>query len=798
MSKGNNSFDSDAYLLHSMQELIAGTFRNASNEFSKTLGDEIRKVFANEFSAKNSRNLTSKEIDNGFKLVLNRLEKMGLKPDNEFKSEMRSLINAMKKYTSSPTGNISQVELINKFIKDTETFIKASQDASRKGETKYFENISGGKVGKEILKEIRESLNGRRNGILGRIDDTTEKLLDFLGEQKKENKKNLENFGKELLDGLEKSKFVGGALTDTFKLLGLMGASWLSQFGQLGRILGGAFYVVMSTMGPQLVNLLLKGMGSLFWNTTKFLGSKLLDLGKFLGTKFLDLGKFAGRGALNLAVKGGGALGDLATAGTNVQKALAVGKIAGGLGVATAGIAGAVLAGKEAGKDWKSGHKGRAVGFGVGAGLMGAGGIAAIVGLFSAAVAPFALPLVAIGAGIAGLVALWKHHSDFIKSAFKKVGSFIGKALEFMLMFNPIFVAIKWIKEHWPWGGGGKGIVSSVKDATSNLSHNVKMLSKDGVTSYGKMKVAKDGSILNLHELSQAEASETLQAYEKSDPTRFNRLYEWADAGHANMKSFETDAVRFNDKGQKTGALLYAGASQDLDDIRSQLYTLFKSRGMSDREALEKANALRFTSGKATGSNTQHTINVAKMMGSHADPYARGVDLGGGSLWSLRDYKDAEIQKIISGVVSKHGISKITAEDEGGKSTAPHLDLKQSGFYVPEGAKQNLAEYEASQKAIAQKHSIEAEAIYAKMVDKELYDSVRKGAPEEEERKARYYENLLKKKEYGITYDKDKNEWIQIKNGEKSRIIVENADPDGNKDFSDAILSISKIVNNGV
>ena len=789
MSKGNNSFDSDAYLLHSMQELIAGTFRNASNEFSKTLGDEIRKVFTNEFLAKNSRNLTSKEIDNGFKLVLNRLEKMGLKPDNEFKSEMRSLINAMKKYTNSPTGNISQVELINKFIKDIETFIKASQDASRKGEAKYFENISGGKVGKEILKEIRESLNGRRNGILGRIDDTTEKLLDFLGEQKKENKKNLENFGKELLDGLEKSRFVGGALTDTFKLLGLMGASWLSQFGQLGRILGGAFYVVMSTMGPQLVNLLLKGMGSLFWNTTKFLGSKLLDLGKFLGTKFLDLGKFAGRGLLNMSMKAGGPLADLVTAETTSQKALAVGRVAGGAAMGLAAGAGALYAGKEAISDWKSGHKGRATSFGVGGLALGAGAIAAVV---AGAFAPVTLALVGIGGAIVGLTALWKHHSDFIKSAFKKVGSFIGKALEFFMMFNPVFMVIKWLYNKFgggnkndnnqsvPEGAERKNIVSNIKDALAKPSQT-----------YGKMKVAKDGSITNLSKLTQNEASEALQAYEKADPTSFNRVYEWADKGHANMGSFETDAVK-KVKGQKTGALMYKGASADLDALRTELI----NAGMEPA----KANALVFTSGKLTGSNKSHGVGGWK---SHNNSYALGFDLGGGSSWTEADYnKYGDLVADFYGHRGKFkesgGASQtfnINYEKAGqGKSTGRHWDVKPTSDYRPSGAVENEKEYETSQKAVAERHSIDVMTITKKLKgDEELAEMNKEYASKSPEEYTKALEKELKDK-YGIYSRKDqegKEHWI-YQNGTSSKEF----DPSANLDFAKTF--ISKVSNEGV
>ena len=79
-------------------------------------------------------------------------------------------------------------------------------------------------------------------------------------------------FVSDLVEGLEKSKWVGGVMRDTFRLIGLLGANFLSKFGQLGRILGASFYIAMETAGPLLVKLLLQGMGKLFMNLPGMIG----------------------------------------------------------------------------------------------------------------------------------------------------------------------------------------------------------------------------------------------------------------------------------------------------------------------------------------------------------------------------------------------------------------------------------------------------------------------------------------------------------------------------------------------
>jgi hypothetical protein len=90
--------------------------------------------------------------------------------------------------------------------------------------------------------------------------------------------------------------------------------------------------------------------------------------------------------------------------------------------------------------------------------------------------------LLGIGAAIAGLAYLWKNHSETIKKWAKKFGDFVGKVIDFMALFNPVFAAIKWLKDNWehrPKWLGGDGGAGTVGGRSSNYKFGSK---KTGAT----------------------------------------------------------------------------------------------------------------------------------------------------------------------------------------------------------------------------------------------------------------------------------------------------------------------------
>ena len=764
----NNFLDIENFLNH-FASVLGDASKNVQT-YSETMEKLLKSSLEREVVIKNANKMTQAEVKRSVANMLDTFKRLGIELGDKGKNIVKHLEDIA--LAQAKSGRLSN----EKFKKDfmnvglTELF-KAQSKATLRGDTdSYIKNFSKNKVAKEIGEEV--------NKVLGiKTDNLSYKIQSFFGAHFKDADKKLEKFGKELIEGLEKSKFVGGALTDTFKLIGLMGASWLSQFGQFGRILGGAFYVVMSTMGPQLVNLILKGMGSLLWNTTKFLGGKLLDLGKFLGTKFLDFGKFAGNGLVNMSMKAGGPLADLVTASTTGQKALAVGRLAGGATMGLAAGAGALYAGKEAISDWKSGHKGRAASFGVGGLALGAGAIAAIV---AGAFAPVTLILVGIGGAIVGLTALWKHHSDAIKGFFKKVSPFFSKVLDFIMMVNPIFMVIKKVMDWILQTKVGEKIKEGVVNAYNNVKDAIFGKSQDTqqVEAIGSMGVNKAGGMLNVRGMNKMQASQAVSEYLKNRPDQFNNVYELSGSKHSYLGSFTNDLAIRNVQGQAQQAVLYKGAGADLEGAWQHLVS-------SGAMTQERAELLKYTSGRATASS-KHKKGGAR---SHDNIMNMVTDLGTANKWTDSEWKvafdalksyyaDKGYDLYYEGETAK-GETKFGQEFVAGLSNR-HFHIapsKGKEGMMPAGAEENIKQREAK----AEQHSINAMSLVKKLEGedriKEIYKENAYKSPEEF---GEVFEKELKDK-YGIFSRKDqkgKEHWI-YQDGKSSREF----DPTANIEF---------------
>lgn len=551
---------------------------------------------------------------------------------------------------------------------DVSAILESEKIGQRGGKGAPLKNV----MDNEKLNKVNEDLAKR---IGASLDETTDKLINFFQEQEDRKEKKQKRFADDLIEGLEKSKWVGGAMRDTFRLIGLLGANWMRQFGQLGRILGAAFYVAMETAGPLLVRLLLQGMGKLLTGLPGLIG------------------KFGWGAAAGVAAGTVGAMwafGEARDSERKGRRGNAEAFRAGGIGMA-AGATGIGLASLAS----------------MGAGAAGATGLGSALAGIAGILGPIGWTVLGIGAAVAGIAWAWKHHSDTIKKWAGKFVEFCDKVIDFMAMFNPIFKAIQWIRDNWPWGGDSKGGHSGLGSIGGNnankgtgIADTIIDNKKGNYVTYGKMKVSKrDGSILNLHELTQDEASKALQMYEKADPTSFNRLYEWLEGDKASLDSHSTDAVK-KVGGKKVAALGHKGASKEIDDLRAIL-------GMNIVQ----------TSGKLTGSNIFHGVGGWK---SHNNQYGLGFDLAGDSSWTAKDY-ERNYEKVRS-YYDKLGFDVVLERPGQGKSTGFHYDIKPKKNWRPEGARENFADYEQAQKeAEAAKAS---DAVSRMRVAKEILKEV--------------------------------------------------------------------------
>lgn len=781
-----------------MSECLKDTSRSIKS-FSETLNSVTKNVVEREVAIKNKERLSHAEIDKITSKYVDTLKKLNIELGKEGEEIVKSFKGSAKVVADSKQG-LSAEKYKEEFknLALTEVISKANS-ASRDGKdpSAFIKNFSDSKVAKAIAKEIDTSLGKNTDGAIY-------KLQGFFGEHFQQAKKDLRAFGADLIEGLAANKFVGGALKDTFKLIGLLGASWLSHFGRLGQILGTAFYVAMETAGPLLATLLVKGLGSI-------IGKGFLTLGNTIwkAASFIALG--AGKGLMNLSVRGGGSIAELATAGSIGQKVSAIAKVGGALGGGALGLGGAFLAGREAVKDWKSGNKGRATAFGVGAGFLGAGGIAAIATLFTAAAAPFVAPLLAIGAGIAGLTALWKKYGENVKKWFgerkkdtenwiKEHKDSLKAVTDILLLFNPALLGIKkvveWIWDILPWsknkgnvdengnpipapesGKGGSNGYGNDFATTGRVGRNptsAELLKgktdRTGHLSLGKMteadwqradtlapKYGSMGEIVNLGQMSKKRAQEVVEADIKAKGSK--SFYEKLDESIINKGSFGTD-------------IPYAarGTSQKFKE---------------DMKALSKVG-INTSGAKIT--SAIGTLGSRQQMSPHSySSSVRGHFSSFGTTIDVTPLYRKDGSRITQADLKRAGLGNYWLNVEGDHEHIAMGQLQWQKNYKKE-----------KQKAVAEQHSMDAAYILMKEAGKGKVEEINKKANKnkiysQEEISKMYEAELAKMKIYNRPLATDKGTvgaWV--KETDKGTRVL---DYSGNDSYAEKVLS--GISNNG-
>ena len=542
MSKSSNEDQRISTLAeHYAQALVDATVR--LEEISKSLLDNsyVKQGASSSIAEYNKGKITA---DKTIKL----LEKIEKQMENSLKADYgiegagsgksRAAINIFietiaKRLGTSKIDKVLEEKLITAFKNFHSSLIIESMKAEERNDKKgiYYKNTMGNEKLGKVYKEFGEKIGLK-------LDDFKYSVTSLFQWAQAGTKKAITGLGKDLVEGLEKSKWVGGALRDTFRLIGLLGANFLSKFGTLGKVIGGAFYVAMEVAGPMMVRLLLEGMGKLLMNVPGWIG------------KF-GWGKAAG---------------------------------------VAAGVAGAAWAFGEAKDSWQKNRKGNAVALGTGgtamaggaaalgvaglasmgaaaAGGAAAGGIGATLAGIAAALGPIGWALLAIGATVAGIAFLWKKYGDDVKKHFKENKEIYEKLLENVrFLFDPAYRTaeiLKWFSDHWPWGHGkdksdpnssAVGIFGTgAKGASANLLKDKTDIT--GHLSLSKMTEADwrradtleakydeaTGAIVNLGQMSQKRAAEVIKA--DIEAKGKNSYYEIADPSLVDRSQFKTDVA---------------------------------------------------------------------------------------------------------------------------------------------------------------------------------------------------------------------------------------------------------------
>ena len=476
----------------------------------------------------------------------------------------------------------------------------------------------------EKLGRINEDL-AKKLGV--KLDSVQYKILTFFEGAHQKTTQVIRELGADLIEGLEKSKWVGGALRDTFRLVGLLGANFLSQFGQLGRILGGAFYVAMETAGPFLVKLLLQGMGKLF--------SGLIS-GKWLGNL---VNKLPMNGPLDNVVTtfyGGG---------TTAQKAAALKGLVGPGIAATAAFAGGGWALGQATDSLSQGRKGNAAAFGLGGAALIGGGIAALVAGFTA---PITVPLLAIGATVTAIAAIWKNFGGNIQDHFKKNREFYNKVLDGLGVIIPVFGLIRniinWLQDKFGYFEDYK----DVEDAYGNKNNNTQKVAnylgfqdKEKVQEISGMGINRAGGIIGLEKVDRMTASKVAEDYFRLHPEQASRIYEQVGSEYASLGDFQNDWAIRDAQGNAQKAILHAGATEELRDLRTFMNIRNKEAIAQGKSSIstDAIEALKYTSGRST-KGSPHVKPKVGDINTHSNIAAMVTDLGAAS-WTDKEWETA-------------------------------------------------------------------------------------------------------------------------------------------------------------
>ena len=690
MSKGSNTDDINiAYLDKLTEAVIDMTVKLDKISPSYGAHGQLEKELSNLAKYVQSGDMTLKQmLKEGAAAQKNiRSVEYGLESTSKYNRTVNMFIKLLEeKIKDSEIDDVLIKKLTTAFENlDVTAILESEKIGQRGGKGAPLKNV----MDNEKLNKVNEDL-AKRIGL--KMDEAQYKLMTFFQEQEQKRDKKTASFVNDLIEGLEKSKWVGGALRDTFRLVGLLGANWLSQFGQLGKILGGAFYVAMETAGPLLVKLLLQGMGKLFTALPRMLG---------------NFGKGIWGAALNASMKAGGPLADFVTAGKG-QKLAAGGRLA-TAGLVAAGLGtGAFFAGRESINSFKQGDKVGGSAFGIGAAGLG---IAAIAAVIAGITAPVTLIAAAIGGIAVAVGAIWKNREKLAEH-YKKNKEFYDKVLTFFDFVMPIFGVLRhsvdWLVDHWPWGredkeGQKNGFIQGVKNLFG-------IQDKKAVQHIGGVGLNKAGGVIGVEKLDKMTASRVAEEYFRQNPEQASNIYEKVGSRYASLGDFQNDWAIRNTKGQATEAILYAGASQNLEKMWEALVS-------SGAMTKERAELMKYTSGRSTLSSPH-----AKG-GKHENVMNMVTDLGAAS-WTDSEWQAAT--EVLSPMLASMGFKlKYEGVDKKGKthfSDKFEAGLSNRHFHVellngyenmaPEGAKANIANY----KAISDQHSIEVKAL-AQMVD---------------------------------------------------------------------------------
>ena len=490
-----------------------------------------------QFSIDQLKDVFQKDFMNGIKEIYERRVK---DLDNPQVKEMISVMKDIKNYLESSGATTTQTnKYLNMLAKEVnnrtsrgymneERFLwsmnanvsnmgQQSVRAIQSGAGTVFldptkSTAQGNALGKTIEKAYMEQL-------LNKIDSATNLLLAFLAgkydEKEGKDKKRFNTLATDIVEGLAKSKFVGGAFMDLVKMIALFTGGFLKQFGPIGKAFAVAVVALAPVLGTVLVNMFSKMLTGVLTNifTGLFQGKLIGALGNLL------------KGAGGLLGKGVAGLGRAIFSPQGLAFAAAGGSFAAGI----SNLRQDDIRSKAAG------------------GLQMVGGIAFALAPFLGPAAPIAVGIGIISDGIALIVKHWNRIMDFFKFVAEKLGFIADDKEEGK---KPWWEKIKNI-----FGGsrGSSAVSARVSLARGTDSRGNKVqLSEDQLKTWEvantrKAEWSDTGYLTNVGQLTQENAAKQTADYlsHKDTEEKFLKNYDLIplDGVLANESDFQTDWI---------------------------------------------------------------------------------------------------------------------------------------------------------------------------------------------------------------------------------------------------------------
>ena len=525
--------------------ILTAQFQKTGSLSDKDFAEDLRELVKD--MAENYYKLTEKEI--------HKIVQVMLRTDQQKFGSNGALTRAYKEFEEGLVKLSKKVTITGDLLGNLGTGWKADKITKSKraeetgvGEVTHSTTSKEYKASAQAQKEYKELA-----GVLQRpMDSVMSKLLSFLRDKEGRDKVTLRHLGEDVVEGLAKSKFIGGAFMDLVKMISFFVGGFLKQFGPIGKALAVGVVALAPVLGTILVNLFTRMLTKLLWavvvkGSFNLMGNLLKGL--------LNPANWARAFSFLRGV--GGAVG-----GNLGRGALALGRLAGPAALVTGGVAAVGLGIDSLRKD---GGREKTAG-----GLLTAGGLGLIVAGIGLAVGAAFAPVTAIIAGIAAgiglIVKFWPKIVDWLK-AFDEKFNIITNTKNLLGSFWDWFRNLKlpWLngKDHQ----GSQTVVTpgvlqkavnvmGGKTSTGTSAELLKDVQKGGgdrhldptkfteedwkradtlEAVYGEM-----GEIINLGQMSQKRASEVIAAdiAQKGDKS----YYELVGNDIADWSQFRTDA----------------------------------------------------------------------------------------------------------------------------------------------------------------------------------------------------------------------------------------------------------------